>query len=130
MQDSIFTQIINRQVPAHKVYEDEQCIGILDIHPINPGHVLLIPKKQVDHLWDLEDPIYNHLWQVSKEIARMINLHIAPPRVGILVEGFGVPHTHIHIVPLYKGDDIKKHQDLSIEANHEELAKMAIKLQG
>jgi len=125
MKDSLFTQIINGQIPCHKVYEDDKVIAFLDIHPINPGHTLVVPKKQVDHLWDLDDDDYHYLMSVAKHIAECINETIKPPRVGMLVEGFAIPHCHIHVIPFYQGDDVKKHQDLGAEPNHSELAKMA-----
>lgn len=125
MKDSLFTQIINGQIPCHKVYEDDRVIAFLDIHPINPGHTLVVPKKQIDHLWDLDDDDYHYLMSVAKHIAERIRQTINPPRIGMLVEGFAIAHCHIHVIPFYQGDDVKKHQDLDAEPNHGELAKMA-----
>lgn len=127
-EPSIFTQIINGQIPAHTVYEDDRVIAFLDIHPINPGHTLVIPKKQIDHLWDLDDEDYQYLWKIAKQVAGKIAETLQPPRVGVIVEGFGVPHAHIHLIPLYRGDDIKKHQDLSAEPDHAALDDVAQKL--
>jgi len=125
-EPSIFTRIINGEIPAYKIYEDDQVIAILDIHPIFPGHTLVVPKKQIDHIWDMDDPDYQYLWQVSKKIAQHIREVINPPRVGAVVEGFGVPHCHIHLIPIYEGNDLKRQQtDKDSEPNHAELAKMA-----
>lgn len=128
-EDSVFTKIIKGEIPAHKVYEDDQVLAFLDIHPINPGHTLVVPKKQIDHLWDMEDDDYQYLWKVSKDLAKHIQTVLNPPRVGVIVEGFGVPHVHIHLIPLHDGHDIKKHQDLSAEPDHEALQAVAAKLQ-
>jgi histidine triad (HIT) family protein len=128
MQSSIFSKIIAGEVPAHRIYEDDRCIAILDIHPINPGHTLLIPKKEVDHLWDLPMRDYEHLWSVAHRLAGHLRNTMQPPRVGVVVEGFGVAHTHIHIIPLLHGDDIKKHQDTTAEPDHDSLRSVAMKL--
>ncbi len=128
MQESIFTKIIKGEIPCHKVYEDEQVLAFLDIHPINPGHTLLIPKKQVDHLWDLDESEYQYIWKIAKQLAGHIQETLQPKRVGVIVEGFGVPHAHIHLIPLIHGNDIKKHQDLEAEPDHEALAAVAEKL--
>lgn len=128
MQDSIFTKIINGEIPSHKVYEDDRTLAILDIHPINPGHTLLIPKKPIEHLWSMSDDDYHYLWSVAKHLAEHIQETLKPPRVGVVVEGFGVSHVHIHIIPLYKGNDVKKHQDMDAPPDHAALAKIAAQL--
>lgn len=128
VEESIFTKIIKGEIPCHKVYEDDLCIAFLDIHPQFPGHTLLVPKQQVDKLWDLPDDLYHHLWSVAKKIETRITEIINPPRVGVAVEGFGVPHVHIHLIPLYEIGDFKKPQDLGAEPDHKALAEMAKKL--
>lgn len=128
MQDTIFTKIINGELPSHKVYEDDKVFAFLDIHPINPGHTLLVPKQPTDHLWDMADDDYQYLWKIAKQLATHIKTTLDPPRVGVIVEGFGVPHVHIHLIPLLRGDDIKKHQDLTAEPDHEALAVVAKQL--
>lgn len=128
MQDSIFTKIIKGEIPCYKIYEDERVIAFLDIHPQMPGHTLVVPKIQVDHIWELSDDDYAYLWSVVKRLGVHIKGRIGSPRVGIVVEGFGVPHAHIHLVPIYHGNDLKRPQDLTSEPDHEALAKMAEKL--
>lgn len=128
MQDSIFTKIINGDIPCHKIYEDDKVIAFLDIHPINPGHTLVVPKAQIDHLWDLSDDDYHYLMSVVKHIAENIRKTLNPPRVGVLVEGFAIPHCHVHVIPFYQGDDVKKHQDLSADPDHSALSEIAKKL--
>jgi len=124
-EPSIFTRIINGEIPAHKIYEDDRVIAILDVHPMSEGHTLVIPKKQVDHIWDLEADDYTYIWEVAKKLALHIRDIINPTRVGVIVEGFGVPHAHIHLIPIYHSNDLKAFQDHNIEPDHEALAKVA-----
>jgi histidine triad (HIT) family protein len=128
MQPSIFTKIINGQIPCHKIYEDEKVVAFLDLHPINPGHTLVVPKVQIDQLWDLPDEDYRYLWAAAKQLSLYIKKVLSVPRVGVMVEGFGVPHAHIHLVPIYHGNDLKKAQDMQTEPDHTTLAAMATKL--
>ena len=128
MEDSIFTKIIKGEIPCHKVYEDEKVFAMLDIEPLSNGHVLVIPKKQVDLLWDLEQSDYDYLWQITKKIAQKIQAEMKPIRVGVVVEGFGVPHAHIHLVPLYDKNVLQLHHGYPAEISPEELAKIAEKI--
>jgi len=97
----------------------------LDVHPMSEGHTLVIPKKQVDHIWDLEADDYTYIWEVSKKLGFHIREIIGSTRVGVIVEGFGVPHAHIHLIPIYHSNDLKKLQDHNIEPDHEALARVA-----
>jgi histidine triad (HIT) family protein len=97
---SIFTRIINGEIPCHKIYEDDRVIAFLTINPITDGHTLVIPKTQVDQLWDLEADDYDYLWQTSKTIARHLRTVMKVDRVGVVVKGFEVPHAHIHLIPV------------------------------
>lgn len=128
MEDSIFTKIINGEIPCHKIYEDDEVIAFLDVHPMAEGHTLVVPKQQTDHVWDLDDEMYQHLWQVAKQLGSHIRETLRATRVGVIVEGFGVPHTHIHLIPIECGDDLKKPQDLTGDIDHEALAIVAEKL--
>jgi histidine triad (HIT) family protein len=131
MTDSVFTKIIRGEIPAHKVYEDEYTYAFMDIRPLNPGHVLIITKKQEDHLWDLDDEQYQHLMTATKKVALRIKEVLKPPRVGMNVEGFGVPHVHMHVYPLYKGLESTMEDYLSQTdkaTSDDELAEMAEKL--
>lgn len=125
-EPSIFTRIINGELPCQKIYEDDRVVAFMEMHPINEGHTLVVPKKQVDHIWDLDDDDYIYLWQTAKKIGQHIREVIGSPRVGIVVEGFGVPHAHIHLVPIYHGNDLKKPQNSS--PTNEELAVVASRL--
>lgn len=128
MQDSIFTRIIKGEIPSHKIYEDDRVIAFLDLHPTNPGHTLVVPKEQIDHLWELDDATYEYLWAVVKKLGTHIKEAIGAPRVGVVVEGFGVPHVHVHLIPAYHGEDLKKPQDMSAEPDHAALAALAERL--
>lgn len=127
-EPSIFTRIINGEIPAHKIYEDDRVIAILDLHPMTEGHTLVVPKIQVNHIWDLEEDDYTYLWISVKKIGTHIQRIIGSPRVGISVEGFGVPHVHVHLIPIYHGEDMKKPQDLYADPDNELLAAVAAKL--
>lgn len=97
MEDSIFTKIIKNEIPGQVIYEDNVCAVLLTIQPINPGHCLVVPKEQIDHLWDLDEPTYEHLMTVARQTALRLRKAYTYPRIGLIVEGFGVPHAHIHV---------------------------------
>ena len=99
-EQSIFTRIINGEIPCHKIYEDDQVIAILTNHPIIDGHTLVIPKKQVDQIWDLEQDDYNYLWGVSQKVALRLRTVLNVERVGVVIKGNEVPHIHIHLIPM------------------------------
>ena len=127
-EPSIFTRIINGEIPAYKIYEDDKVIAFLDLHPIAGGHTLVVPKVQVDHIWDLVDADYQNLWMTSKKIGQHIREVIGSPRVGVVVEGFGVPHAHIHLIPIYQGNDLKKSQDKDVPVDEAGLSAMQARL--
>lgn len=97
MEDSIFTKIINGDIPGEIVYDDDQCVVMLTIEPLTPGHCLVVPRQQIDHLWDIADPLYQHLLSVAKKMALRLRNVYSYERIGMMVEGFGVPHAHIHV---------------------------------
>lgn len=128
MEDSIFTKIIKGEIPCYKIYEDDKVFAMLDIDPLADGHVLVIPKKQVDLIWDLDNETYQHLWFVAKKIAHKMQIELNPERVGSVIEGFGVPHAHIHLVPLYDKNVLQLHHGYPVHKNAEELQTIAEKL--
>ncbi len=133
MAESIFTKIIKGQIPAHKVYEDDRVIAFLDIDPLTPGHTLVVPKQQIDHLWDTDEELYHHLLSVAKRVALRQRQVLSPPRVGMAVEGFAVAHTHIHVFPLNQGFESTvtahiKRTESGEKPSPDELAAMAQKL--
>lgn len=118
--DSIFTKIIKGELPAFPIWESDLSIGILDINPINPGHTLLISKQQIDYIFDLPDEVYSHMWQSVKWLAPSIQKAMQCKRIGIAVEGFSVPHVHIHLVPVNLGNELNPER--AISASPEQLA--------
>lgn len=100
---SIFTRIINGEIPCYKIAEDEHCFAFLDISPLSKGHTLVVPKKEVDYLFDLDQETYQHLMNFSKKVALAIDAAVPCLRVGVAVIGLEVPHAHIHLIPLQSG---------------------------
>lgn len=103
---TIFTKIINGSIPAHKVAESEHAIAFLDIRPLKRGHTLVVPKVEVDKLFDLSPEQYNDLWAFAYNIGRAIGAAIPCKRVGVAVLGLEVPHAHIHLIPIDREGDI------------------------
>jgi len=103
---SIFTKIIKREIPAHIVAEDDQCIAFLDINPLVLGHTLVVPKKEVDYIFDLDDATLTALHLFAKKVALGIARVIPCERVGVSVIGLEVPHTHVHLIPMDSADDL------------------------
>lgn len=114
---SIFTKIINGEIPCYKVAENEEFIAFLDINPNAAGHTLVVPKKEVDKLFDLDDDLYIKLFEYSKKIAIAIEKAIACERVGLSVIGLEVPHVHVHLIPLNSMADATfgKKEKLTVE---------------
>jgi histidine triad (HIT) family protein len=130
-EPSIFTKIINGDIPAHKVYEDDRVIAFLDISPITAGHTLVVPKVQVDSLWDLSPTDYEYLMQIIHRVADRQNDVLRPARVAMTLDGFAVPHAHIHVFPVEKGLDatmIEHARRPMADPDHAALAAMAEKL--
>jgi len=99
MVDSVFTKIIKREFSADILYEDDICIVIFDIAPLRNGHCLVIPKMQVENFIGLENHVFNHVMNVSKGISKKLHDLLDVKRVIMLIEGFEVPHVHIHLIP-------------------------------
>lgn len=127
-ETSIFTKIINGEIPAHKIYEDEHTLAFLDIHPVQPGHTLVIPKKQVEFIWDLENDDYAALMATVKAVGLRLRESLAVPYVGIKVIGVDVPHAHMHLIPFATSEEYNTVVDMAEEPDHAFLATMAEKL--
>lgn len=97
---SVFTKIINGEIPSYKIAENEDFFVFLDINPNAAGHTLVVPKKEVNRLFDLEDELYTKLFKYSKKIAIAIEKAVSCKRVGLSVIGLEVPHVHVHLIPL------------------------------
>ncbi len=104
--ESIFTKIINKEIPAYIIAEDEGYIAFLDVFPLALGHTLVVPKKQVDYIFDLDDDALSGLHLFSKKIAIAVKKSVECKRIGTAVIGLEVPHTHIHLVPINSVTDI------------------------
>lgn len=103
---TIFTKIIAGEIPCYKIAETENCFAFLDISPLAKGHTLVIPKKEVDYIFDLEDSLLSELNIFAKRVAKAIDLACPCKKVGIAVIGLEVPHAHIHLVPLHNVGDL------------------------
>jgi histidine triad (HIT) family protein len=124
---SIFTRIINRDLPGHIIAEDDQYIAFLDITPLVMGHVLVVPKKEVDYIFDLEDQTLSELMVFAKKVAKGLRKAITCKRIGISVIGLEVPHTHVHLVPMNTSDDVNFTRP-KLHPSKEELAATAEKI--
>ncbi len=104
---SIFTKIINGEIPCYKIAEDNNFIAFLDVNPNAKGHTLCVPKQEIDKIFDIEDMLYLELMQFSKKIAVALEKTISCKRIGMAVIGLEVPHAHVHLIPLNEMDEMR-----------------------
>lgn len=121
---SIFSKIINEEIPGYKVYQDENYCAFLDIMPLRKGHVLVVPNKEVDYIFNLSDEELSGLMSVSKKVAKGIEKVIDCERIGVAVIGLEVPHTHVHLVPINGVADIDFSQP-KLKVQEEEMKEIA-----
>ena len=121
---TIFTKIVRGDIPSYKIYEDEHFYAFLDISPMAKGHTLLIPKKEVDYLFDLDDAALSEMIVLSKKIAKAIEKVIECNRVGVMVVGLEVPHAHIHLIPIESEGDMNL-SNKRLKLSKEEFEKIA-----
>lgn len=121
---SIFTKIINGDIPSYKIAENDQFLAILDAFPLVKGHVLVIPKQEIDYIFDLPDQLLANLFIFAKSLAPAIEKAVPCQRIGITVIGLEVPHAHVHLVPMNSANDVNFTQPkIKVEANEmEEIA--------
>lgn len=130
MKESIFTKIINGEIPCHKVYEDNKVLAFLDIHPIQPGHTLVVPKHQINHFDDLNNDDYLAVFDTVKRVAKQQKRVLDKKRACVRIEGFDVPHAHVHVYPCDNPQEFYGAEDRSAgEPNHAELSEIAQRLQ-
>lgn len=103
---SIFSKIVNGEIPAYKVAEDDKFLAFLDISPVAIGHTLVIPKKEIDYLFDLDDELYSELQLFAKRVAAGLKKAVPCKKIGVLVLGLEVPHAHIHLIPMKSEADV------------------------
>ena len=121
---TIFSRIVAGEIPCYKVAEDEKHFAFLDINPVAPGHTLVIPKKEVDYIFDLTDEEYAELQLFAKRVAEAMKQAIPCQRVGVAVMGLEVPHTHIHLIPINVESDMNFFKEKAVVAP-EEMARIA-----
>lgn len=123
---SIFTRIVNGEIPCHKIAETDEFLAFLDVFPCAPGHTLVIPKQEIDYIFDLDDALYEGLMKFSKVIAVAIEKAIPCKRIGIAVVGLEVPHAHVHLIPMNSMADMNFNNKLKM--SQEELAEISRKI--
>lgn len=127
MTDSIFTKIIKGEIPCHKIEENEHFIAFLDIMPLKKGHTLVVPKVQVDYIFDLENQTLGELMIFAKKVAKKIEAAIPCERIGVAVIGLEVPHAHVHLIPLEGISDIDFSQP-KLNLSQQELKEVALQI--
>lgn len=127
-QDTIFTKIIKGEIPSHKVYEDDLTLAFLDIHPVTAGHTLVIPKKQVEFVWDLDEKDYLAVMDAAKKVALRLREVLGTKYVGERIVGIDVPHAHVQLIPFNDVSEYKAPQNMQSEPDHAVLADLAKKL--
>jgi histidine triad (HIT) family protein len=126
---SIFTKIINGEIPSYKVAEDDRFLAFLDVFPLAKGHTLVVPKKEIDYIFDLDDDTLSGLYVFAKKVARAIEKSVPCKRIGVAVIGLEVPHAHVHLVPINNVSDIS-FAKAKLQLPKEELAEIAEKIKG
>lgn len=124
---SIFTKIINGEIPCHKIAETQDFLAFLDVFPLVKGHVLVIPKKEIDYIFDIEDAQLSEMMVFAKKVAGAVKKTISCKRIGVAVIGLEVPHAHIHLVPMNSVADINFERP-KMKISNEELAEIAEKI--
>lgn len=124
---TIFTKIIEGEIPCHKIAETDDHIVFLDINPIARGHTLVVPKQEIDYFFDLPDELYHSTMNVAREISGAIDRALEPLRTGIIVQGLEVPHAHLHLIPLYKTRQVMA-LGHNVEVTENEMKELAKKI--
>ncbi|MEQ8908234.1 MAG: HIT family protein [Vicingaceae bacterium] len=124
---TLFAKIVSGEIPSHKIAEDENFLAFLDINPLAKGHTLVIPKKETDYIFDIEDEEYKALWSFAKKVATKIETKIKCERIGIAVIGLEVAHAHIHLVPINNVQDINFAKP-KLDLTQDQLAEIASKI--
>lgn len=126
---TLFSKIVNGEIPCYKVAESDKFLAFLDIMPLRKGHVLVVPKKEIDYIFDIEDDLLGEMIIFSKDVARKIKVSFPCKKVGIAVIGLEVPHAHIHLIPINSVNDMDFSQE-KLKLTTDELTEIATKLSG
>lgn len=114
---TVFTLIIEGKLPGRFVWKDERCVAFLTIHPLRPGHTLVVPREEIDHWLDMPADLTAHLTRVSQSIGKALERAFRPVKVGLMIAGLEVPHVHLHLIPVYGLADFNPaNQDLNAKA--------------
>ncbi len=111
---SIFTKIVNGEIPCYKISEDENYLAFLDVNPNVKGHTLCIPKQEIDTIFDMDEELYLGLMKFSRKVAKALEKTVTCKRIGVAVVGLEVPHTHVHLIPLHDMDDMRFQRKVSL----------------
>ena len=124
---SIFSKIVAGEIPCYKIAENEQFFAFLDINPLTKGHTLVIPKKEIDYIFDLDEHTYSGLMMFAKKVAHALEKSVECKRIGVAVMGLEVPHAHVHLIPIQKeGDMVISNRKLKL--SDEEMKEIAEKI--
>ena len=123
---SIFTKIINGEIPSYKVAEDDNFIAILDVNPNAKGHTLCIPKQEINKVFDMDEELYMGLMKFSRKVAKAVEKTVECKRIGVAVIGLEVPHVHVHLIPLHDMDDMRFQRKVSLSKEEFETLAKAI----
>lgn len=124
---SIFSKIVSGEIPSHKIAETAEFLAFLDVNPLVMGHVLVIPKQEVDYIFDMDDELYTGLTLFAKKVAKAIKIAFPCKKVGVAVVGLEVPHTHIHLIPMNEVSDMN-FAKAKLKPSPAELAAAAVKI--
>jgi histidine triad (HIT) family protein len=127
-KETLFTKIIEGKIPSYKIYEDELTYAFLDIHPIQPGHTLVVPKLPVENLWDLPDKDFQAVLSTCKRLAIRLRNTLKTERIGLEVIGVDVPHAHVHLVPFNTTEEFRNIPDKEAEPDYKALEEIAKKI--
>ena len=128
MLDSVFTKIIKGEIPSYKIYEDDLTLAFLDIHPVQPGHTLVIPKKQIEFVWDLPVEDYQAVMMTTLKVAKRLQEVLKVNYIGERIVGIDVPHAHVQLIPFNVVEEFIAPQDMGLEPDHATLMALANKL--
>jgi histidine triad (HIT) family protein len=126
MAECLFCKIIAKEIPSYAVWEGQRFMAFLDIHPVNPGHILIIPKEHIETVFDMPGGLYEEMFNTAKALSTPLQKAMGSARVGMVIEGFGVPHAHLHLVPINHAHELDSSRAKPMAA--EELTVIAEKI--